>query len=68
MADLTSDSIGHAPIPRWVKVSGIIAIAVIVPLAIAMMIFGGDLGGHGPSRHAPPDASTVVVADDDSGP
>jgi hypothetical protein len=35
-------------VPGWVKVSGIIAGAVIVLLA-AMLIFGG--GNHGPGRH-----------------
>lgn len=36
--------------PRWVKVSGIIAI-VIVLLFVIMMFFGS--GQHGPMRHMP---------------
>ncbi|CAA9249638.1 MAG: hypothetical protein AVDCRST_MAG93-1690 [uncultured Chloroflexia bacterium] len=36
--------------PRWVKVSGIIAL-VLVLLVVAMMFIGG--GEHGPGRHAP---------------
>jgi hypothetical protein len=36
--------------PRWVKVSGIIAI-VLVLLAVGLMLFGG--GQHGPGRHIP---------------
>jgi hypothetical protein len=36
--------------PRWVKVSGIIAI-VLVLLVVIMMFFGG--GKHGPGRHLP---------------
>lgn len=35
--------------PRWVKVSGIVALAVLLLFA-AMMVFGG--GGHGPGRHS----------------
>jgi hypothetical protein len=34
--------------PRWVKVSGIIALALVV-LLVVMVIAGR--GGHGPSRH-----------------
>jgi hypothetical protein len=36
--------------PRWVKVSGIIAI-VLVLLVVGLMLFGG--GQHGPMRHMP---------------
>ncbi|NHN33289.1 hypothetical protein [Paenibacillus agricola] len=36
--------------PRWVKVSGIIAI-VLVLLIVGLMLFGG--GQHGPMRHMP---------------
>ena len=36
--------------PRWVKVSGIIAL-VLVLLVIIMMVAGA--GGHGPGRHLP---------------
>jgi hypothetical protein len=36
--------------PRWVKVSGIIAI-VLVLLVVIMMFIGG--GKHGPGRHIP---------------
>lgn len=35
------------PTPRWVKVSGIIAI-VLVMLVVIVMFIGGD---HGPGRH-----------------
>ncbi len=34
--------------PRWVKVSGIIALVVVLLIAV-MMLFGG--GSHGPARH-----------------
>lgn len=34
--------------PRWVKVFGIIVIAVVL-LVVAMLFIGG---GHGPGRHA----------------
>ncbi|MDQ2708453.1 MAG: hypothetical protein M3Z25_12785 [Actinomycetota bacterium] len=36
--------------PRWVKVSGAIALAVVL-LMVALMVFGG--GRHGPGRHLP---------------
>lgn len=36
--------------PRWVKVSGIIVIALIL-LFVIMGLFGG--GKHGPGRHMP---------------
>jgi hypothetical protein len=35
--------------PRWVKVSGIIAVVVVV-LVVIMALAGGE---HGPSRHLP---------------
>jgi hypothetical protein len=35
--------------PRWVKVSGIIALAVLL-LLLVLLLAGGN---HGPSRHAP---------------
>ncbi|MFD1739593.1 hypothetical protein ACFSCX_24220 [Bacillus salitolerans] len=34
--------------PRWVKISGIIAIAIIFMVVIILFIHGGQ---HGPSRH-----------------
>lgn len=36
--------------PRWVKVSGIVAV-VVVGLLVVMTLVGG--GQHGPDRHAP---------------
>lgn len=39
--------------PRWVKVSGIIALALVL-LLVGMRVAGaGGGGGHGPARHAP---------------
>jgi hypothetical protein len=38
--------------PRWVKVSGIIALAVVL-LVVVMLLAGGGPGGHGPGRHIP---------------
>lgn len=37
--------------PRWVKVSGIIAIAMI--LLVIVVVFTGVGGPHGPGRHLP---------------
>ncbi len=36
--------------PRWVKVSAIVALVLVV-LAVAILLFGGGPGGHGPARH-----------------
>ena len=35
--------------PRWVKVFGIVALALVLMLAILLLAGGGS---HGPSRHA----------------
>jgi hypothetical protein len=37
--------------PRWVKVFGIIAAAVVLLFVISLLIGGGE---HGPGRHAAP--------------
>jgi hypothetical protein len=56
MADPTrpNTEIGHdgvptSGMPRWVKVFGVIALALIVLLVILILTGGG--GGHGPGRH-----------------
>ena len=36
--------------PRWVKVSGVITIVVIV-LFVLLFVVRGPHGGHGPGRH-----------------
>lgn len=45
--------------PRWVKVSGIIAIVVV--LLVIAAIFTGVGGPHGPGRHMP--SSSVMEPD-----
>ena len=40
--------------PRWLKVFGIIALALILLVAV-LQVMGG---GHGPSRHTPPSPVT----------
>lgn len=37
--------------PRWVKVSAIVGIAVLVLVAVVLLL--GGPGGHGPGRHLP---------------
>lgn len=52
MADSYGDQ-GDEPTagpPRWVKVFGIIALALVL-LLVAMLLLGGD---HGPGRHSTP--------------
>ena len=36
--------------PRWVKVTGVVAI-VLVLLVGVLLLFGNGPGGHGPGRH-----------------
>jgi hypothetical protein len=51
MSNPYSDTKDDTGLPRWVKVSGIIAAIVIVGVVIFMLT---GLGGeHGPSRHSP---------------
>jgi hypothetical protein len=61
MTDLPSDDSRDGPrggpdrasppgIPRWVKVSGIIAAVVVALLVVVALVAGGE---HGPSRHQP---------------
>jgi hypothetical protein len=38
----------HGGLPRWAKISGIVA-AVVTVLLVAAMLLGG--GQHGPARH-----------------
>jgi hypothetical protein len=47
--DTTEDT---PPIPRWVKVFGIIALVVI--LLVGIILIAGVGGEHGPGRHTPP--------------
>ena len=37
--------------PRWVKVSGLIALVLV--LLVGIMLLAGVGGGHGPGRHLP---------------
>lgn len=46
---------GPPGLPRWVKVSGIVGIAVIV-LLVVLLVTGGP-GEHGPGRHTGGDDS-----------
>lgn len=38
-------------VPRWVKVTGIVALALVVLAVVVALALGGD---HGPGRHAAP--------------
>ena len=48
MTDVREDHGSPPPIPAWVKVFGVLAIAVLV-LLVVLLVFGG--GRHGPGRH-----------------
>jgi hypothetical protein len=45
-----SSAPGYPGTPRWVKVSGIVALVLVV-LAVILMVASG--GQHGPGRHLP---------------
>ena len=51
MADLPPDYNGTPSTPRWVKVCGVIGIALV--LLFVILKFTGIGGEHGPSRHTP---------------
>ena len=51
MADLPPPNDPTPPaMPRWVKVSGLVAVVVIVSAVLIMVLSGGE---HGPGRHLP---------------
>jgi hypothetical protein len=49
-AGMGADPASPPRMPRWVKLSLILAAVLVLAVVIAMLIAGG---GHGPSRHAP---------------
>jgi hypothetical protein len=49
-ASVGADPASPPRMPRWVKLSLILAAVLVLAVVIAMLIAGG---GHGPSRHAP---------------
>jgi uncharacterized membrane protein len=49
MPDPPPSELKRPSTPRWVKVSGIIAVVVVV-LIVVLVLAGGE---HGPGRHAP---------------
>jgi hypothetical protein len=51
VADLPPDLNGTPPTPRWVKVFGVIIIALV--LLFVILKFTGVGGEHGPGRHMP---------------
>lgn len=45
--------------PRWVKVSGVIAILVVLLFIVVIVVGGGE---HGPGRHAPVGSDSTPAA------
>lgn len=45
--------------PRWVKILGVVAIAVIAVLVAVMLIAGGD---HGPGRHGAESSAGIAMS------
>jgi hypothetical protein len=52
--------------PLWLKVSGIIAIVLV--LLVVIIIFTGVGGEHGPGRHTPSGDAGDTLSDDPGGP
>ena len=49
--DARGDAVGEPGMPRWVKVSGIVVVVLILLLGgLKLLGVGGE---HGPGRHAP---------------
>jgi hypothetical protein len=44
--------------PRWVKVSGIVVLAVVLALVVVLLT---GAGGHGPGRHMPSGVTSSSV-------
>jgi hypothetical protein len=49
-ANVGGDRRSTTGMPRWVKVSAIIALVLVV-LVVVMLLVGGGPGEHGPRRH-----------------
>jgi len=52
--------------PRWVKVSGVVAL-ILVLLVVVMLLVGGGPGGHGPGRHLGGDGADRQAPSRDAG-
>jgi hypothetical protein len=46
-------TISYPGTPRWVKVTGIVGLAVALLIVIALVTGLGGPGAHGPGRHLP---------------
>ena len=44
--------------PRWVKVFGLVAVALVVLVLVAALV---GVGEHGPGRHLPPDGPEASI-------
>ena len=47
-------------IPRWVKTSAIVALALVAVIVIVMLVSGGE---HGPGRHSGGEAPPATAAE-----
>jgi hypothetical protein len=56
-ADRESGEGASTGTPRWVKVSGLVAIVVIVLFVVVTLVGGGE---HGPGRHTPGGGSNTT--------
>ena len=48
--------------PRWVKVTGIVAVLIVLA-ALVKVLFGGGVGGHGPEMHGGLGGTPAGVSD-----
>ena len=56
-----AEAIDRPGMPRWVKVSAAITLAIAVVLITGLIVGKGD---HGPGRHAPPSVTEAHVPPD----
>jgi hypothetical protein len=49
-ADRATTATPYPGTPRWVKLSGIVALVLVLVMVIVLLASGGD---HGPGRHMP---------------
>jgi hypothetical protein len=67
--DATDDQIGQregqpgAGTPTWVKIAAAIGVLILL-VVIAVLVFGGGPGGHGPGRHLGGQASAAAASGD----
>jgi hypothetical protein len=63
--EVPPDPASRRGMPRWVKVSGLVAAVLVLVFVVAQLTGAG--GEHGPGRHSGGDAPPAGVTDDEDG-